>query len=230
MTGTGTGILSLYRSTIGKKVVMALTGLILTAYVFVHMIGNLKVFAGAEKLDHYAEWLRLDMGYPLLASYQGLWFVRIILLAAVSLHVISALQLWAAANAGRSVGYRQKKKSYAVYLGQMMRLGGIAIGFFIVYHLLHLTTGTIHPEFVYGAVYHNVISGFQNTLVSAFYIAALVALGVHILHGIWSMFQTLGLNNRLYDAAWRTVALLVTLAILVGDISIPVAVLAGWLD
>jgi succinate dehydrogenase / fumarate reductase cytochrome b subunit len=223
------GIVRFYRASIGKKVIMAVTGIILSAYVFVHMIGNLKVFAGAEALNHYAEWLREGMGEPILMPYQGLWIARIVLLVAVGLHVVTGVQLWLMARAGKPVGYTQKKVVPATYLAQMMRLGGILIGLFIVYHILHFTTGSALPEFVYGDVYHNVIVGFRNPLASLFYLAALAALGVHLFHGDWSLFQTLGLNNRKYDMVWRAVSAFIAVAVVIGNALIPIAVLAGFL-
>lgn len=219
----------IYRTSIGKKVIMAVTGLILAGYVFVHMLGNLKIYLGAESLNHYAEWLR-EVGAPFFFHTQALWLVRIVLLVAVGLHILTALQLWGMANAARSAPYDERKPSASLYIGQMMRLGGLAIAFFVFYHIMHFTTGTFHPTFVPGEVYYNVVSGFQMPLVSLFYIAALVALGVHMLHGIWSMFQSVGLNNRRYSLIWRWVAALVTAAVLIGNISIPVAVLAGWIS
>lgn len=219
----------IYRSSVGKKVIMATTGLILVGYVFVHMLGNLKIFWGRETINHYAEWLR-EMGSPLFLDTQALWIVRIILLIAVGFHVLTAIQLWMMASAARSIPYTQRNPSALAYLGWMMRLGGVAIAFFVVYHILHLTTGGAHHAFQPGDVYHNVVSGFQVPVVSVVYIIALLILGIHMLHGIWSMFQTVGLNNRHYDIVWRSVAVLITAAFLIGNISIPIAVLAGWLS
>lgn len=224
-----TGVLSVYRTSIGKKVVMAVTGFILTVFVFFHMLGNLKVYAGAEKLNHYAEWLKLEMGAPILLPMQGLWIARVVLLLALILHIVAASQLTLMAWSGRPVGYKQSKVSPTMYLANMMRLGGVVVLFFIIYHILHFTTGTVLPGFEPSDVYQNLIRGFQFIPASAAYIIALVALGVHIFHGGWSLFQTLGLNNRRYKMMWRTLAALVAAAIMVGNISIPLAVLAGYI-
>lgn len=223
------GGLAVYGSTIGKKVLMAVSGIILTGFVFIHMIGNLKIYIpdGGKHLDHYGEFLR-TMGEPILVETQALWMFRIVLLAALIIHVMSALQLWGAANSARSVAYNQKKAAPVVYLGMMMRLGGLAIGLFIVAHVLHLTIG-VHPAFEHGKVFHNVVSAFQQPVVAILYVAAMIPLGVHIWHGGWSLFQTLGLNNRRWKPVWQTVAALIALAIMIGNISIPVSVLLGFI-
>ncbi len=225
-----TGVMTFYRTSIGKKVVMALTGLFMIVFVVGHMVGNLKIYLpdNGAHINHYGEFLR-TMGEPLLVEMQALWMFRIVMIAALVLHVLSAFQLWGAAQSARSSGYTQKKSSAAVYTAQMMRLGGIAIGLFIILHVLHLTIG-LHPNFIHGEVYHNVITGFQNPLVSVGYIAAMVALGLHIFHGGWSMFQTVGLNNRDWKMTWRTIAALIATAVMIGNISIPIAVLAGILS
>lgn len=224
-----------YRSTIGKKVVMAFTGLILTSFVFFHMVGNLKIYFGKNEegiyyLDHYAEWLKLEMGAPILMPSWGLWLARIVLLAAISLHIFSAFQLWLRANAARSTGYKEKNLS-PVFLSWMMRLGGIVIGLFIVYHLFHFTI-TINGEFLFpgfqpGEVYDNVVAAFSFLPAALVYIVAMIALGLHIFHGGWSLFQTFGLNSKRWKMALRTVAALVAALVMVGNISLPLAVLSG---
>jgi succinate dehydrogenase / fumarate reductase cytochrome b subunit len=221
------GGLAVYRSSIGKKAIMAVTGAILVGFVFIHMVGNLKLYIpdGGEHLNHYGEYLR-ELGVPLLVHGQALWMFRIVLLAAVVLHVLSAFQLWAMANSARGSAYDKKKSDPVVYLGMMMRLGGLAIGLFIIGHILHLTLG-VHPDFVYGDVYHNVVTGFRNPIVAGLYVAAMIPLGVHIWHGGWSLFQTLGLNNRRWQWFWKTIAVLLALAIMVGNISFPTSVLLG---
>lgn len=207
---------------------MALTGFILVAFVFVHMVGNLKLYLpdDGHHLNEYAEYLR-EIGAPILMHTQALWMFRIVLLAAFGLHILTAFQLWFKANAARSKAYNQKKSAAPMFIGQMMRLGGIVIGGFVVYHILHFTTGTVHPNFEHGAVYANVIKGFQDPVASGIYIAAMVALGLHIFHGGWSLFQTLGLNNRNWKMTWKTLAALVAAIVMVANISFPVAVLAG---
>jgi len=218
---------TLYRSTIGKKVVMALSGLILVGFVVAHMAGNLKIFQGAEKINAYGVFLR-EVGDPILGHEQALWIARLVLLAAVGLHIVAAYQLTRLDQASRPVAYARKKRQTS-YASRTLRWGGVIILLFIIYHLLHFTTGQAHPDFREGDVYHNVVVGFQYWYVSAFYIAAMIALGFHLYHGVWSMFQTLGLNSVRYNSLLRGVAVVTALAVVLGNISIPIAVLAGWL-
>lgn len=224
-----------YRSTIGKKVVMAVTGLILTSFVFFHMIGNLKIYFGTDEhgvyyLDHYAEWLKYELGAPVLMPTWGLWLARLVLLAAITLHVLSAFQLWLRARAARSTSYKSANMSPA-FIAMMMRLGGTVIGLFIIYHLFHFTITVnnqlLFPGFEAGEVYHNVIVAFNFLPASLIYIVAMIALGLHIFHGGWSMFQTVGLNSKRWKMTLRTVAAVVAALVMIGNISFPLAVLMG---
>jgi succinate dehydrogenase / fumarate reductase cytochrome b subunit len=210
------------QSTIGRKVIMATTGIVLVGFVIGHMIGNLQVFLGPEALDAYGAMLRH------MLHGAGLWIVRFVLLAAVLLHIGSAWSLWRSNKAARPVGYRMTEHRDSTYASRTMYWSGPILLLFIVYHLLHLTTGTAHPSFEEGRVYHNVVAGFQVWPVSAFYIAAMVALGLHMQHGIWSMTQTLGLSHPHYERLRRGLSAAVTLLVVLGNISIPVAVLVGW--
>ena len=218
----------LYHSSVGKKVVMATTGLILFAYILGHMVGNLKVFQGPEAFDDYAVWLR-EMGTPALPEYGLLWAVRTVLLVAVVAHITAAVQLWRRSRAARPQGYRMEQRLSFSYASRTMRWGGVIVGAFVVYHILHLTVGAAHPDFEYGAVYANVVVGFQNPLVAAFYVVAVGALSLHLYHGLWSATQTLALVHPKYERARRPVALGVALVIFIGFISVPLAVLAGIL-
>ena len=225
--------LTLYRSSIGKKVVMALTGFILVGFVVAHMIGNLKVFQGEEKLNAYAVFLR-EVGGPIFGHEQLLWIVRIVLLGSVVLHIVAAYQLAHMSLASRPVRYaygRRRSPLMGVrgYASRTMRWGGVIILLFVIYHLLHFTFGTVHPEFVRENVYGNMVTGFQVWYVSAFYIAAMVALGLHMYHGVWSMFQTMGLNNPRVNSILRGLAMLTAAAVVIGNVSVPIAVLAGFL-
>lgn len=217
---------TLYRSSIGKKVVMAVTGAILFGFVVVHLIGNLKVYQGADKLNHYAEWLR-EMGGPILGPGQALWLLRIGLIAAVVLHVTSAIQLTRMSHAARPVAYRKRRYEEATYASRTMRWGGVIIVLFVTYHLLHLTLGTVHPTFQAGLVYENLVAGFQVWWVSAIYILTMVVLGLHMHHGLWSALQTVGSSSAVSRALQHSVAAVVAWAIALGNISMPVAVLAG---
>lgn len=216
----------LYRSTIGKKVVMAVSGLILVGFVIAHMFGNLKIYEGPEKFNNYGLFLRA-VGAPIFGSEQLLWIARIVLLAAVGLHMLMAWQLTQRNNAGRQTRYARNNHVQASYASLTMRWGGVIVLLFIIYHLLDLTFGTTNPRYIHGDVYNNVVASFSNPIVSGFYIISMLALGLHLYHGVWSMFQTLGLNSRLYTRLLRWVSILIAVAIVVGNISIPIAVLTG---
>lgn len=208
-------------STVGKKVAMAATGFVLFGYVVGHMSGNLLVFAGPEALNKYGAFLH-EVGHGL-----GIWLARAGLLASVVIHVWAAASLTIESRAARPVAYRVWTPRESSYASRTMRWSGVIVGLFVVYHLLHFTTGTVHGSFVPGDVYHNVIAGFRVWPVSAFYILAMLALGLHLFHGVWSMLQTLGLSHPRYDRLRVLAAGLFTAAVVVGNISIPVAVLAG---
>src|SRR5262249_26832193 len=177
-----------YRSAIGKKAVMAVTGVFLFGWVFLHMAGNLKVYLGPEHYNEYAHWLRV-MGAPLLPETSALWAVRVLLIIAVWLHIQAATQLTLMNRRARPLDYANRDYVGADYASRTMRWGGVIILLFVIYHLLHLTTGTLHRDFVLNDPYHNVVSGFQVWWVSAVYIVANLALGLHLYHGLWSMFN-----------------------------------------
>jgi succinate dehydrogenase / fumarate reductase cytochrome b subunit len=207
-----------FRSSIGKKVVMAASGAVLFGFVLGHMLGNLQVYLGPAALNGYAEKLR-HLG-PLL------WAVRAVLLAAVTLHIASAYSLTRMSQAARPVGYRERENRESTYASRTMRWGGVILLLFIVYHLMHFTFGNAHPDFVHGDVFHNFVVG-QNVWVSAFYILAMVALGFHLYHGVWSMLQTLGLSHPRYDHLRHAFATLVAVVVVAGNVSFPLAVLSG---
>lgn len=209
----------LYQSVIVKKVIMAVTGFILFGFVLGHMAGNLQVFSGPEKLNRYAEFLQGLGG--------GLWAARIVLLASVVLHILAAVQLTLNKWEARPQGYVKKASIATSYAARTMIWSGPIVGFFIVYHLLHFTTGQAHSNFIKGDVYHNVITGFQNPAAALFYMVANVLLAIHLYHGVWSMFQTLGVNHPRYTPALRNLAKLFGFIVGVGNVSMPLAVLAG---
>jgi len=208
-------------SSIGKKVVMAVTGLALFGFVVAHMLGNLQVYLGSEVLNAYAKGLQ-DLG-PIL------WLLRIGLLVAVALHIWSAYSLTMMNRAARPEGYREKEHRESTYASRTMRWSGVFLALFIVYHLMHMTWGNAHPDFIHGDVYHNFIVGFRPVLVSLVYIVAMLALGLHLYHGVWSLLQTLGLSHPRYNHLRHAFATLITAVVVIGNISMPVAVLAGWL-
>lgn len=208
-------------STIGRKVIMALTGAILFGFVLVHMLGNLQVYLGPEAINHYGVFLRQ------LLHGAGIWIVRAVLLAAVSLHIWSAASLTRSSRRARPVGYREVQWKESTYASRTMRWGGVILLLFVIYHLLHFTTGTVHQSFIEGDVYHNFVAGFRVVPVSIFYIVAMIALGLHLRHGLWSMFQTLGVSHPRYMRAAHVGAWIFAAVIVIGNISFPLAVLAG---
>ena len=218
-------VAAFFGSTVGKKMVMAVTGIFLVLFVIGHMIGNLQVYLGREPLNHYAELLR-ELGHGGL-----IWVFRGTMLVAVGLHVWAATALTLGSWAARPTGYRRRQVWVeSTYASRTMRWGGPLLLIFIIYHLLHLTTGQAHGSFVAGDVYHNVVAGFSVWWVSGFYILAQLALGLHLYHGVWSMLQTLGLSHASYNRVRTVIALLIALVIAVGNISIPVAVLTGFVS
>jgi succinate dehydrogenase / fumarate reductase cytochrome b subunit len=211
-------------STIGRKVVMAVTGLVLFGFVFVHMLGNLQMFLpDHEAMNHYGRFLRE------LLHGGGIWVARAVLLVAVVLHIGAAWSLTRTSWKARPVPYKVVTPDASTYASRTMRWSGPIVLLFIVYHLLHFTVGTVHPHFVDGDVYRNVIVGFSVWPVSVFYIVAMLALGLHLRHGAWSMLQTLGASHPRWDGARNTAATVFTLIVVLGFISVPVAVLAGIL-
>ncbi len=219
-------ILSFYRSSVGKKAVMAVTGIALFGFILGHMLGNMKLYLGAEALNHYAEWLRA-VGSPLLPEGVGLWIARIGLLAVFALHVHAAVSLTWINRGARPVGYRLRETLKADYAARTMILGGAMIFFFVIFHLLHLTTGDVHPGFVEGDVYANVVEGFRQWPAALAYILANLALGFHLYHGLWSLFQSLGWNSPGLNPARRKFAVTFAVIITAGNLSFPIAVLTG---
>lgn len=217
-----TTVMTFYGTSIGKKVVMALTGIIFFFFLVVHMLGNLQIFLGAEQLDGYAAFLHSK---PAIV-----WTMRLLLLAAVGVHVLAATQLTLQSWAARPRKYVKQRYQESDYAARTMRWSGPFLAMFIVYHLLHFTTGHAHGTFQAGAVYQNVVAGFAVPWISGFYIVSMVLLGFHIYHGLWSLFQTLGANHPKYNHWRRGFAVAVTAVVVTGNISMPVAVLAGMIS
>ncbi len=222
------GILSFYRSAVGKKAVMAATGLLLFGFVVGHLLGNLKLYQDPEKINGYAEWLR-EIGTPALPPSGFLWIARLVLLAAVALHIHAAWRLTLINRRARPVAYKKRAVVQADYATRTLRWGGVIIALFVAYHLAHLTWGWAwaHPEFRAGDVHHNVVAGFRVWWVSGFYALAQVALGFHLYHGLWSMFQSLGWGEPRGRDWRRTFAHVSAWAITLGNLSFPLSVLAG---
>jgi succinate dehydrogenase / fumarate reductase cytochrome b subunit len=224
-----TRVLKLYESSIGKKILMAVSGLILWGFVIFHMLGNLKVYQGHEAFNHYAEGLR-TLGAPIFGRSQLLWLLRGILIVAVIVHIIAALQLVLASRRARSVGYKQFDSLAFSFASRTMTWGGLTILAFVIYHLMHLTFGNVHPDFRHGDAYHNFIVGFQSVPVSVAYMIAMIPLGFHLYHGLWSSFQTLGANNPAYNRWRRPLALVIAAGVVVANLSFPIAVLSGVVE
>jgi succinate dehydrogenase / fumarate reductase cytochrome b subunit len=213
---------ALYRTTIGKKIVMAVTGLILVGFVVLHMAGNLQAFAGAAKFDGYSAVLHGPL-------HELLIVLRVVLLVSVLLHIHAAVSLTRLDRASRPVGYAKREPQVSTLAARTIRVGGFILLFFIVYHILHFTTGTVHPQFREGAAYRNLITGLQVPWVAALYIVAMIALYGHLYHGAWSLFQTLGLNHPAWNGPRRAFATVIAVVTVLGLLSIPVGVMLGWL-
>ncbi|HWW52576.1 MAG TPA: succinate dehydrogenase cytochrome b subunit [Acidimicrobiales bacterium] len=218
----------LYRTSIGKKVLMAGSGVILLGFVIFHMLGNLKIYLGRTAINKYADGLR-TLGEPIFPRTLLLWLVRVVLIAAFAVHVVTAVQLARQSRAARQTRYVHPDTVQADYAARTMRWGGLTIGLFVIFHLAHFTWGWVHPGYTYvrGQVYGNVAAAFNVWWITAIYLFAMIALGLHIYHGTWSIFQTFGVNNRRWDRIVRRGATAVAAIVVIGNSSIPIAVLAG---
>src|SRR3954468_5868057 len=221
--------LTLYRSTIGKKVIMAVTGLVLVVFVIGHMAGNLQEFLGPARMNAYAAFLK--------STGELLWIARLGLIGATVLHVLMAWQLTQIKRVALPVDYAQRTPQVSTLASRSMRWGGLLLLVFIVFHVLHFTTGTVfpaasHPDAQYPAfshtdVYGNVVSAFRNPWVSAFYVVAMLFLMLHLFHGAWSSVRTLGLVKPSRDPLHRRVSTVIAVVVWLGFTAIPVAVLLG---
>jgi succinate dehydrogenase / fumarate reductase, cytochrome b subunit len=223
--GAATKKAGLLDSSIGKKIVMAVTGAILSGFVLAHMIGNLQAFIpdGGHALDRYGAMLRE------MLHGAGLWLARGVLLLATVLHVWAFVSLTRQSRVARPEGYRKAAYREASWASRSMRLTGPILLVFIVYHLLHMTTGHVHPSFEEGKVYRNLITGLSVTWVALFYLLAMAALAFHVWHGVWSMLQTVGASHPRWNKARKTLAIGFTFVVCVGFAIVPLAILAGVL-
>jgi succinate dehydrogenase / fumarate reductase, cytochrome b subunit len=225
-------VVRFYRSAVVKKWVMALSGIVLIAYVIAHMVGNLKVYLGPDEINHYGEALR-DLGGDLFPRTSLLWLMRIGLLAAFVLHIHAAYSLTYTNWKARGGRYRERDYAVASYSSRTMRWSGLIVLLFVVFHLADLTWGTqpaAVAEFTRGDVYSNLVLSLQRVPVAVFYGIANIALGFHLYHGVWSLFQSIGLSHPTFNAWRRYLALAVTGAVVVGNLSFPIAVQAGILQ
>ena len=237
VTGTATAsrkrkpfLLDLYSTALGKKYVMAITGIMLMGFVFAHMIGNLKMYLGPEEIDHYGEFLR-ELLVPLLPRTYTLWLLRLGLIGAFALHIHSAYSLTVLNRQARSVKY-QSARDYQIanFASRTMRYTGIIFALFLLWHLADLTWGWVNPDFVRGAAYRNLDASLSRIPVAILYIAANIALGIHLFHGAWSLFQSLGWSNPRFNTWRRLFATGFATLIVVGNVSFPLAVLAGIVE
>jgi succinate dehydrogenase / fumarate reductase cytochrome b subunit len=221
--------LTVYRSTIGKKVIMAVTGLLLVVFVIAHMLGNLQVFIGAAKMNAYAAFLQ--------STGELLWAARLGLLAAVLLHILMAWQLTQIKRKARPIDYERREPQVSTIASRTMRWGGVLLLVFIVFHILHFTTGTVfpvasrpdamYPQFSHADVYGNVIAAFRTPWVVAFYVVSMLFLMLHLFHGAWSSVRTLGLSRPSRYPLQRRVATAVAVIVWLGFTAVPVAVFFG---
>jgi succinate dehydrogenase / fumarate reductase cytochrome b subunit len=218
-----------YQSSVGKKVAMAASGVLLVLWIVAHMLGNLKAFLGPDSINAYAEGLRA-LGEPFLPREGLLWIVRAGLALAAAVHVLAAAQLTLRSRAARPVPYRHAPHLEHSYASRTMRWGGLIVLLYLVYHLLHLTLGTAHPAFVPGDVYRNLVTGFQAWPVVLAYVIATLALAFHLQHGVWSALQTLGASHPRWERARRAGAVAIAVLLFAGFVSVPLAVVLGVLD
>jgi succinate dehydrogenase cytochrome b subunit len=212
-------ILALWRSTVGKKIVMATTGLIWAGFLVTHMAGNLLAFAGATKINEYSHFLH--------EAIEILWPARIVLAVAIVLHVTAAYQLTRVSSAARPIGYGQQEPQVSTTAARTIRWGGVLIFLFIVLHLLHFTFGTIHPMFNEGDPYGNLVVGLRVKWVAALYLVMMVVLGLHLYHGTWSAFRTLGVTPPSGHPLKRRIAGGFAIALWLGFTMVPLGVLLG---
>lgn len=208
-------------SSVGRKVVMALTGVVLFGFVTVHMIGNTQAYLGAESFNGYAKFLHT------MLHGAGIWIFRAVLVGAAGLHIWAAVSLTLDNQAARPVGYREQQSKASTWASRTMRWSGFILAGFIVYHLMHLTLGNAHPAFDHANPYANFVKGFKVPAVAGFYVVAQLCLGLHMWHGVWSCTQTLGLSHPRYERCRRNFATGLTLLVVGVNITYPIAVLTG---
>jgi succinate dehydrogenase / fumarate reductase, cytochrome b subunit len=215
-----TRVRALWSTSVGKKVVMAITGLIMVAYLITHVLANLLVFQGPSTINAYSAFLHGTGG--------ALWAARLVLFVAVVLHIVAAVQLTARRQAARPIGYAAgREPQVSTIASRTIRWGGGLILVFLVYHILHFTLGTVHGSFVEGDPYHNVATGFGNPLIVVFYELAMAAVGLHLYHGIWSSGRSLGMSSPSPRPLRRQLALALSVIVWGGFAAIPIAVYTG---
>ncbi len=215
----GGRLVALWQSSVGRTVLMAVTGAVLFGYVLVHMLGNLQIYLGPTKLNGYAIALKSSPGL--------LWTVRVVLLVSVIVHATAGITLYLAKRQARPIAYAKRANIQASFASRTMLWSGIVILVFVGYHLLHLTTGTVHPQFREGDVYENVVTGFRVIPASIAYVISMVGLGFHLQHGLYSMFGSVGVTHPRYVQGLKRFAVVAAVLIALANISMPIAVLTG---
>jgi len=209
-----------WNSSVGKKAVMAVTGIIGVLFVIGHMVGNLQVFQGADRFNAYGHLLHGPLN-------ELVWGARVVLLLALVLHVLAAYQLTIQNRAARPIGYAVRTSQVSTLASRTLRWGGVLLLAFIIYHLLDLTIGTVNPAFQEGDVYANLLGSMHRPLIAVFYIVAMAALGLHLYHGAWSSLRTLGVAQASASPLKRRAAVVIAIIIAVGFAVVPLAVLLG---
>ena len=221
-------LVDLYRSALGKKYVMAITGIVWLGYIFAHMVGNLKIYFGAESFNHYAEFLRTGLLVPIVPEGAALWGMRLLLIVTLVLHITAAYQLTVMNRNARPERYQARREFVAAdFAARTMRWTGVIVLLFILYHLADLTWGWVNPAEAGATPYEKLVASFQVPAVAIFYMVANLALGVHIYHGGWSLFQSMGWNNRKYNHWRRAFAIGFAVIVIGGNLSFPLAVQLG---
>jgi succinate dehydrogenase / fumarate reductase, cytochrome b subunit len=220
-------LLELYRSALGKKYVMAITGIVWMGYVLAHMIGNLKLYQGADYINEYAAFLREDLLTPIIAQGATLWLLRLVLIGALILHVLAAYQLTVMNKRARPESYRSKRDFVAAdFAARTMRWTGVIVLLFIIFHVADITLGWANPD-PDGTVFDRTVASFQHPASAGFYLLANLALGVHLYHGGWSLFQSMGWNNPRFNHWRRAFAIGFAVIVIVPNLSFPIAVQLG---
>lgn len=220
-------LLELYRSALGKKYLMAVSGLVWLGYVFAHMVGNLKLYQSPEAFNGYAEFLRRLL-YPILPESGTLNLLRLVMITALVVHVVAAYQLTQMNRRARPQRY-QGPRDYVVadFAARTMRWTGVIVLLFMAYHLSDFLLGWVNPAPAGATLYEKVVASFSSVPIAGFYLVANVALGFHLYHGVWSLFQSMGWNNRRFNHLRRSLAVGFTAVVVGGNLSFPIAVQLG---
>lgn len=213
-------------TSVGKKSVMAVTGAIFLLYVIAHMLGNLKIFFGLDVFNGYSLHLR-TLGEDIFGYGGVLWIFRTVLAGSVILHMWAAFSLWYKAKKARPIGYQHRAKLQGSYAARTMRWGGVIIALFVIWHILDLTLGVVNPLPENGGAYQKLVASFDRPVVAIFYILAMLALGLHIRHGLWSAMQTLGGNSAVRQNSLKAFSFVVAAVVTIGFIIIPISVMTG---